>query len=198
LVELGFLLAKLHAIPTKGIGPINGDGIAPKSSWSDYISTGADDQLLQAAANVRISPEHLQAACQLLAGCLPLWQKVQPRLLHGDLSLNHIMVDSGRISGLIDFEFPNSGDPAMDLAYWGCWDSFKGFSLPVQWIMEGYAQAAPVDESFELRVLASRLQLSLQLLRHHGIHDAGTPGIPVYLQQRFQRDIQALSHCVRS
>ena len=42
----------------------------------------------------------------------------EPALLHGDLSRDHIMVDAGTISGIIDFGDLMVGDPAFDWAGW--------------------------------------------------------------------------------
>lgn len=44
----------------------------------------------------------------------------EPALLHGDLSCDHILVDAGKISGIIDFGDLMVGDPAFD---WSGWES---------------------------------------------------------------------------
>ncbi len=44
----------------------------------------------------------------------------EPVLLHGDLSCDHILVDAGKISGIIDFGDLMVGDPAFD---WSGWES---------------------------------------------------------------------------
>lgn len=192
LIELGSLLARLHTIPTRGFGRIDGTGTGAARTWADYLPTQPDQQLLQAAENIGIDLDQIRVAGRLLADQLPMWEPVQPRLLHGDISLSHVMVDQDQVCGLIDFEFPGSGDPAMDLAYWGCWDAYRGFSLPLEWILEGYRQKAEVEATFLFRISACRLQLSLELLRYHGIQDASSPGMRAYLQGRFQRDLMAM------
>jgi hypothetical protein len=43
-----------------------------------------------------------------------------PRLTHGDLHLRHILIDRGRLSGVIDWVDVGRADPAIDLPlYWG-------------------------------------------------------------------------------
>ncbi|MEU0478926.1 phosphotransferase family protein [Streptosporangium sp. NPDC006013] len=41
----------------------------------------------------------------------------QPVMVHGDASLHNILVDRGRLTGLLDWEFAHVGHPAEDLAY---------------------------------------------------------------------------------
>jgi aminoglycoside phosphotransferase (APT) family kinase protein len=192
LIELGALLARLHTIPTRGFGRIDGNGTGAARTWANYLHTQTDQQLLKATENIGIDLDQVRVASRLLADQLPMWEPVQPRLLHGDISLSHVMVDQDHVCGLIDFEFPRSGDPAMDLAYWGCWDAYGGFSLPLEWILAGYRQKAEVEAAFLFRITACRLQLSLELLRYHGIQDANSPGMRAYLQERFQRDLRAM------
>lgn len=41
----------------------------------------------------------------------------QPALLHGDIGFHNFLFDEGRLSAVLDWEFPHLGDPAEDLAY---------------------------------------------------------------------------------
>ncbi|MGI5159251.1 phosphotransferase family protein [Microbispora sp. CA-102843] len=41
----------------------------------------------------------------------------QPVMVHGDASLHNILVQEGRLAGLLDWEFAHVGHPAEDLAY---------------------------------------------------------------------------------
>jgi hypothetical protein len=84
-----------------------------------------------------------------------------PRLLHGDLEPAHILVSEGRLGGLIDFEFPASGDPAEELAGW---DRAHGNVLPTAWLLEGYEAVAPPDSTFRLRLALHRVRISFAQL----------------------------------
>ena len=55
--------------------------------------------------------------------CVPPWQRA-PLWLHGDVHPLNLLVQDGRLSGLIDFGDITSGDPATDLAV--AWMVFNG------------------------------------------------------------------------
>lgn len=58
----------------------------------------------------------LEAAFDWLAANVP--QEPGPaRLVHGDVSLRNTLIENGRLSGLLDWEFAHSGDPIEDLSY---------------------------------------------------------------------------------
>lgn len=45
-----------------------------------------------------------------------IFSKVQPTLLHGDLIMHNILTDSKNLTGILDWEFAQYGDPFYDLA----------------------------------------------------------------------------------
>ena len=51
-----------------------------------------------------------------------------PRLVHGDFRLGNLLVDRGRLTGVLDWELAHLGDPHEDLAY-GCMTVWR-FSRP--------------------------------------------------------------------
>jgi aminoglycoside phosphotransferase (APT) family kinase protein len=53
---------------------------------------------------------------------------LEPRLVHGDFRLGNLLVDQGRLSGVLDWELAHLGDPHEDLAY-GCMTVWR-FSRP--------------------------------------------------------------------
>jgi hypothetical protein len=59
----------------------------------------------------------LALALRWLEAHLP--SDVAPRLVHGDYRLGNLLVDCGRLSGVLDWELAHAGDPHEDLAY-GC------------------------------------------------------------------------------
>jgi aminoglycoside phosphotransferase (APT) family kinase protein len=192
LIETGSILAQLHTIPATGFGRIDGRGIAESKSWQAYVDQIPIERLQQAAQNVGVAPSEISEARRLLHDHRAIWQDWSPRLLHGDLSPQHIMVWKKNVSGLIDFEYPQSGDPAMDLAYWGYWSPFQGTAFPLDWLLEGYQRHTPIDEPFELRIAACRLQMSLEKLSYHGIQDRESPAMCAFLRNSFARDLAAL------
>lgn len=59
----------------------------------------------------------LALALRWLEAHLP--SEVTPRLVHGDFRLGNLLVDRGRLSGVLDWELAHAGDSHEDLAY-GC------------------------------------------------------------------------------
>ncbi len=65
-----------------------------------------------------------------------------PRLVHGDFRLGNLLVDQGRLAGVLDWELAHLGDPHEDLAY-GCMTVWRfsrpdrpafGLSLMADWL----------------------------------------------------------------
>ena len=59
----------------------------------------------------------LALACRWLEANLP--EPVPPRLVHGDFRLGNLLVEHGRLSGVLDWELAHLGDPHEDMAF-GC------------------------------------------------------------------------------
>ena len=57
---------------------------------------------------------------ELVESAAGLGAPAPPRIVHGDLHLRHVLIDGGRLSGVIDWIDVGLADPAVDLAlYWG-------------------------------------------------------------------------------
>ncbi len=79
---------------------------------------------------------------------------VPPRLVHGDFRLGNLLVENGRLTGVLDWELAHFGDPHEDLAY-GCMTVWR-FSRPdrpayglasVEALAKAYAEAG--GEAFD-------------------------------------------------
>jgi hypothetical protein len=55
------------------------------------------------------------ATAKLVMTSLPLWESVLPAPVHGDLTLQHSLMERGRVR-LLDWEMFGLGDPALDVA----------------------------------------------------------------------------------
>lgn len=196
LVAAGAHLAKLHSISTSGWGRINVQGVGQAIQWSDLLHPIIDD-IYQAARNLHLTQHDVDEALQLIQEHILLFADISPRLLHGDFSPQHILVHEGQVSGFIDFEFPRSGDPAWEFAYWDYYTGqqpFRGPRIPTSWLLEGYQSVVPCDATFEQRVVVGRLELGLQLLAYHGIRDDQEPAFLAFLRQNFMQDLEKLRH----
>lgn len=201
LIEAGALLARLHSVGLDGFGRIDATGRGRHATWSDYLLRDALADLLAAAKRVEFDPKEVAEAHELLQTHRPLWDGLAPRLLHGDLDPHHIMVSrtragDHRVSGFIDFEFPESGDPAADFAYWGLGEWF-----PTAWILDGYhAETAldPQDSTFTLRLQLHRVRHGLIALRWHGTRENPPLDFLELVRASLSRDLRELQGAKRT
>jgi len=104
-----FLLA-LHAIPPADIGLVD-SGDDARAAWAQYERDFREQLFPHMRAEARRAVERDFAAALYDE---ELW-RYDPCLTHGDFGTGNILIDGGRISGIIDFGFCGIGDPAQDL-----------------------------------------------------------------------------------
>ncbi len=105
LAELARELAAIHRVPVAASpAPLMDTAVALADLKARFLSYGGDRPILALA--LRWLEQHLP---------IP----VAPRLVHGDFRLGNLLVDQGRLSGVLDWELAHLGDPHEDLAY-GC------------------------------------------------------------------------------
>jgi aminoglycoside phosphotransferase (APT) family kinase protein len=93
---------------------------------------------------------------------VPQW-RFAATLVHGDLSGEHVLVDGGRVSGVVDWDEARVADPADDLAFVTVGASPEALDT----VLEAYAQARaePPDRHLVARArLAAELALARWLL----------------------------------
>ena len=111
---LGGFLGALHrpapaeapANPVRGV-PL----LAREAAFLDNLRLVTDARLLSTAA-AALDIWHTAVSAAQFAGP-PVW-------LHGDLHPSNVLVDDGRVCGVIDFGDLTAGDPATDLHRAGC------------------------------------------------------------------------------
>lgn len=112
--ELGHVVAALHQVRGDGFGYPQRE---PASSWRSAFLAMLDLVLADAerfAAPLPWPVERIRQAVRRHADVLD--EVVTPVLVHFDLWAGNILVDSGRITGLVDGERAFWGDPLADLA----------------------------------------------------------------------------------
>ena len=100
-------------------------------------------------------------------------------------SPQQFLVNEGHVSGLIDFEFPRSGDPTWEFAYWDFYTGnqpFMGARVPTQWLLEGYRQTGSLDPTFDLPIAVWQSALSLELVAYHRLRDDQEPDFLTFLR----------------
>lgn len=76
------------------------------------------------------------------------------KLVHGDLTADHVFVDAGRLAGVIDWGDAQYTDPHYDLPAVYL-DAFRGDSALLRAFLDGYGW--PVDDGFPHRLLSAVL-----------------------------------------
>lgn len=76
-------------------------------------------QALKSRIDANAATETWEAATRTAWNHAPVW-------IHGDISLGNLLVQDGRLTGIIDFGMLGAGDPACDLSI--AWTVFRGQS----------------------------------------------------------------------
>ena len=113
LASLSAFLSALHALPAETIA--QPDGMIART-WSGE-QFAALYRGMRRAKVARVVPAETLARFDAFHD---VFENIQPgpsRLVHDDISDDHILVDGTRIAGIIDFSDASFGDPAIDFAF---------------------------------------------------------------------------------
>lgn len=157
--EAGQLLARMHTIVLdSGLGRLEID-LLPRwylfveAFFNDYAPKLARTPHLDAAtyARLRAVINHLRPLVDFAQGA--------GRLVHGDYQFENVVVDEGRITAILDFEWGKCGDYAWDFKLEEQWESdCPGSAAP---ILDGYASVRPYPPDHGLRVWLYKLLFHL-------------------------------------
>lgn len=105
VAELAAHLKILHSMISPNFGYARQD-TKRYDAWPDFLSDKFKHTLEEIKAlNIRIVPGFLELAVNYFDVHKHVLQDGVPALVHGDLSLMNILVDNGRISAILDFEY---------------------------------------------------------------------------------------------
>lgn len=120
--DAGEILGLLHRVSVEGFGFVQPDGGGPFDSFARSMTELQTEEELALAvergATLGIPEKWIRAGSAELRRHDDLFDAMQPRLLHGDVSLGHFFTDGTAITGLLDFEDAAGGDPALDFIWW--------------------------------------------------------------------------------
>jgi Ser/Thr protein kinase RdoA (MazF antagonist) len=139
--QLGELLAAIHGISIEGFGHLRPDGrgwpVTFDSIMLDLIPRRV--RVLDAARHWRVKDSLVDAGLTALSDHAHLYSYDDPRLLHGDFSLDHVLVDGDpgheHVSGILDMQQCAGGHPASDVAYWL---AISGERIPLAALLTSY------------------------------------------------------------
>lgn len=156
---LGAAIASLHDVSPDDVATLN-----LPSYDAGECRTRLLAELDEMAASRHVPPVLLRRWEEALED-VRTW-RFRPTLVHGDLASDRVLVESGRVTGLLDFTSAHVGDPALDLG----WLVAAAPEDALESVVEAYdlRRAAGSDAQLLVRAqLYSELALSRWLL--HGL-----------------------------
>jgi aminoglycoside phosphotransferase (APT) family kinase protein len=164
VVQAGALLSRIHAIPVKGFGYINGNGegafLTPESEITAFLAMEAEFHAL--AKRLELGDRAMGRALRLVIDDERAAQSIEPCLTHNDFSAKHILVANASISGIIDFGEVAGSEPLSDFVRWDYYDAAR---FPFEWLQEGYTNKHVFDADFSRRLHIKRIAFSLWVMR---------------------------------
>jgi aminoglycoside phosphotransferase (APT) family kinase protein len=199
LRETGAIYGKLHQISTDGFGHLDAQGKGQRKDWyAAHLGNLDLKRLRQSSDNAGLPWSLVEEGLKLGKKNAGLGDGIAPCLQQGDFKLEHIIVDQGHVSGLIDFEYCRGDDPADEAGWSGelnqgsWWDAFTGetsSAFPTQPLVEGYRQTGTIDAGFQTRRHWLNFCHGLGGLCYHGINDINTAGMMDFLHWRYREDL---------
>lgn len=180
VVQAGEFLSRIHSIPVKGFGYINGQGegqfLTPESETNAFLEMEAEFHAL--AKRLDLRSHDMDRALRLVVDGERMMGNIDPCLTHNDFQAKHIMVANGVITGIIDFGEVAGSEPLSDIVRW---DYYEAARFPLAWLQEGYANKQVFADNFTQRLHIKRIAFSLWAMRWYdrngyaaGIGDART------------------------
>jgi aminoglycoside phosphotransferase (APT) family kinase protein len=149
--DAGRYLAAIHECTFERFGMLfhlEQNGVA---GWNDYIQNRVMNDTDEAQSLHLIDPVRAQTIKSIFADHhFLLHIGTQGRLVHGDYSMDNLLQSDGSLTGVIDFEWALSGDPAWDFRLEGEWD--KQCPGSRQHLYRGYTAYQALYPDHELRV----------------------------------------------
>jgi thiamine kinase-like enzyme len=102
-------------------------------------------------------------------------------LVHSDYQFENLLHRDGVITGIIDFEWAVSGDPARDFRLDEQWDDDCPGSRA--YIYEGYQQLRALEPDHEARVLMYKLQFHMDTVDMYAGDPAEADRFALYYQK---------------
>lgn len=186
LQRAGTLLSRVHSVKTEGFGEIDKRGRGEHASIAGIFSEGnlSEQVLLAAAQSASLDPRILKRALHILQEFQNSCPPVSPHLLHGDFGPKHLLIERGKITGIIDFENARSGDPLQEFANW---HFFFENRYPIEPLKKGYSDKSVFGGDFERRFFVWRLVIGLSSLVYY-LAEGNQSGIN-HCKKRIPRDV---------
>lgn len=160
----GMHLAAMHANTFDGFGLLfNLAAGVNKTEWADYVAWFYADYAGQVRAAGLLDEDILARIEVMRERMRPLFAEVtRGHFVHGDYHYSNLLQDGGQLSGVLDFEWAMSGDPAWDFRI----DDQLELALPGSKaaFYTGYTARRALDAHHAERVVFYKLGLYLDYL----------------------------------
>ena len=145
LQEAGELLSDINSIEVKGWGDLDKEGVGKYGRAADvlngdYVSKAT---ILAIANKISFDVGIIEKAYDLMQEDAKKLEGLTPRLLHNDFGPKHLLVSDSKITGVIDFENAEAGDPVKELARW---DLFYKGKYPLEVVLRGYRKKELIEK----------------------------------------------------
>jgi aminoglycoside phosphotransferase (APT) family kinase protein len=164
VAQAGEFLSRVHDVPVKGFGYINGNGEGEYSTPERALNAfrAMESEFLKLAERVDVSVRDMRRVLRLIDEDERQAPHSDPCLTHNDFCAKHIMVSKASVSGFIDFGEVAGSEPISDFVRWDYYDAER---FPLEWLMEGYTNKAVFDDDFDRRLHLKRIAFSLWVMR---------------------------------
>ena len=165
LRKAGEILSRINSIKVEGFGDLDENGRGEYKTIQEVLDSHHLDQneMLETAENISLDTEIVKKAFRIIRGA-NLSNTTEARLLHNDFAPKHILVKGDNITGILDFETVEGGDPIREFARW---TFYFGSSWPVQYLKEGYTDKSIFTDDFDEKLKLWRIYFGLSSLDYY-------------------------------
>lgn len=133
--QLGKIVKRMHDVRTMDYGWLIAEKAGCDKSWRAWIKSWTKSDLASIETERILLASTIHDIRKIYSENDNILDFKNPKLLHGDLRMNNIIVLNGKLNGIVDTSDALSGDPMYDLGIinqntygLGVWDSFiKGY-----------------------------------------------------------------------
>lgn len=142
----GEVLAAVHEVAVAGFGNIEPTGRGVSDSLEQWFVDDFEPRFRAASAVVDSDARAvIEQIWSELDAARPLLRQSAGSLAHGDFSPANLLVDRGRVAGLVDWESAKAGPPGFDFGWWDwCSDAF-GTPFATDELVRQYARHRALD-----------------------------------------------------
>lgn len=163
----GKCLALIHECRFDGFGVVKTAKMGNLPRWYDYVRETLDGDTEEAIALGLIDKGMAEKLKVILTAHRSVLEiGTRGRLVHGDYQFENLLQRDADLTGVIDFEWMRSGDPAWDFRLEDLWEDTCPGSRTL--VYEGYANCRMLTEDHNLRVQLYKMLLYLNDLLFYG------------------------------